>query len=415
MFPPVSGGSNDKAAGCSRGFFEATVCFSGEFGRKMSCDNAVCPPGYVHHLDLLHDYPAPEFPVMTIPREAWRNGLVLRMPNHLGDAVMALPALQMLRRIVPEYCSLQVIAPVGQRALYGSLPDVDVFLPLAEIHRGWSIEELLSLRQQRLGIGVLFNNSLRDALLMRLAGVPRLFGAAARGRSPLLARSFRFPPRRDRQLAEIHQTNKCLAIASALGAPRWDGSLPVFRLRPAVNELAPEITAFCEHPRMLTVASGAAYGAAKRWPGESFREVAGAWVEGGGIVVVLGSASERAVGNEVISGLRRDRAFNLSGKTGLAELMHLLAGSVLTVANDSGIMHLSAALGRPGVAIFGPTDYTATGPISSKWSLLFDKVECAPCFRRECPQGEARCIRRVTPGMVIAEMRRIAGAEGIRL
>ena len=189
----------------------------------------------------------------------------------------------------------------------------------------------------------------------------------------------------------------------------------MYRLRHAVNELAPEITAFCEHPRMLTVASGAAYGAAKRWPGESFREVAGAWVECGGIVGVLGSALERAVGEEVISGLRKDRAFNLSGRTGLAELMHLLACSALTVANDSGIMHLSAALGRPGVAVFGPTDFTATGPISRRWSLLFDKVECAPCFRRECPNGNARCIRRVTPEMVIAEMRRIAAEEGLRL
>ena len=93
--------------------------------------------------------------------------------------------------------------------------------------------------------------------------------------------------------------------------------------------------------------------------------------------------------------------------------MHLLANSVLTVANDSGIMHLSAALGRPGIAVFGPTDYTATGPISRKWSLLFDKVECAPCFRRECPKGDARCIRRITAEMVIAEMRRIGRAEGI--
>lgn len=379
----------------------------------MSCDDAACPPEYVHHLDLLHDYPAPEFPRLTIPQEAWRNGLVLRMPNHLGDAVMALPALGMLRRIVPEYCSLQVVAPAGQRALYGSLPDVDGFLPLAKIHSGWSFEEILSLRQQRLGVGVLFNNSFRDALTMRLAGVPRLYGAAARCRSRLLAYSFHFPPREDRQLAKMHQTNKCLAIASALGAPRWDGSLPEFRLKPAINELAPEITAFCEHPRMLTVASGAAYGAAKRWPAESFRKVAAAWVEAGGIVVVLGSTSERPIGDEVIAGLRRDRAFNLSGRTGLADLMHLLANSVLTVANDSGIMHLSAALGRPGIAVFGPTDYTATGPISRKWSLLFDKVECAPCFRRECPKGDARCIRRITAEMVIAEMRRIGRAEGI--
>ena len=76
----------------------------------------------------------------------------------------------------------------------------------------------------------------------------------------------------------------------------------------------------------------------------------------------------------------------------------------MTVANDSGIMHLAAALGRPGVAVFGPTDFTATWPISPNWRLLYEKIECSPCFRRECREGHQRCIRAITPGMVIAEI-----------
>lgn len=127
---------------------------------------------------------------------------------------------------------------------------------------------------------------------------------------------------------------------------------------------------------------------------------------------MLGSASEAGIGDEVIEGLDPRRAFNLSGRTNLADLMNLLKSSVLTVANDSGIMHLAAALGRPGVAIFGPTDYTATGPIGNSWRLLYNRVECSPCFRRECPDGSRRCMAAVTPEMVIREVDAIVSGSG---
>lgn len=358
----------------------------------------------VHMLDIRRDFPSPQFEKIVPDPGMWRNGMAVRMPNHLGDAVMALPALGQLRKIIPPRCALYCIAPAGQRALYHSLPVVDGIVPLERIHSGWSREELMLLRRLRLGVGVLFNNSFRDALSMRLAGVPNLYGAKARCRSFLLRRAFAFPPRPEREPANIHHANRYLAIASALGAPDWDGVLPEFRLSPGVDELPPAITALCEHPKLLTVASGAAYGAAKRWPSENFAAVARHWVEAGGIVAVLGSGAERKIGDEVVEGLDPRKAYNLSGGTSLIELMHLLRSSAMTVANDSGIMHLAAALGRPGVAVFGPTDFTATGPICPNWRLLYEKIECSPCFRRECREGHQRCIRAITPGMVIAEI-----------
>ncbi len=377
---------------------------AGARGKRKKDDDMAAQEEYVHFLDIRKDFPAGSFPVEPVPERAWRNGLVVRMPNHLGDAVMALPALSVLRKIVPEICALYVIAPRSQQPLYGSLPIVDGVVELKQSHRLWRWREFRRLRQLRFGVGVLFNNSFRDALLMRLAGVGTLYGAAARWRSLLLKRAFRFPARPKRKLALSHQANKLLAMARAMGAPEWDGKMPVFRLRPAVDELRPGITAICDHPKLMTIASGAAYGAAKRWPSENFRQVAEAWIARGGIVAVLGAGSERIIGTEVVAGLSGQKAFNLCGRTQLADLMHLLKSSVVTVANDSGVMHLAAALGTPGVAVFGPTDYTATGPIASNWRLLYRKIECAPCFRRECPRGENRCIRQITPEMVIAEV-----------
>ncbi len=382
-------------------------------GRVKMAEQSVKTGGDpVHFLDIRREFPAPVFPVEPAGRSGWRNGMAVRMPNHLGDAVMALPALMQLRRLVPEQCGLYVIAPAGQRPLYTSLPFVDGQIALERVHRCWSRKEWTALRRMRFGVGVLFNNSFRDALLMRLAGIPELYGAAARCRSPLLRRAFRFPPRPVREPARLHHANKYLSMAAALGAPAWDGTLPEFRLEPPVDELSPEIGAICQHPRLMTIASGAAYGAAKRWESGSFREVARHWIGQGGIVAVLGSASEAGIGDEVIEGLDPRRAFNLSGRTNLADLMNLLKSSVLTVANDSGIMHLAAALGRPGVAIFGPTDYTATGPIGNSWRLLYNRVECSPCFRRECPDGSRRCMAAVTPEMVIREVDAIASGSG---
>ncbi len=358
----------------------------------------------VHLLDIRRDYPSPQFEKVTLRPEMWRNGMAVRMPNHLGDAIMALPALGQLKKIIPENCALYCIIPPGQRALYRALPIVSGVVSLSRIHSGWSRGDYSRLHRLRLGVGVLFNNSFRDAFSMRLAGVSNLYGAKARNRALLLNQSFAFPPRPVEEPANIHHANRYLAIASALGAPEWDGSLPEFRLTPAADELPAAVAALCAHPKLLTIASGAAYGAAKRWSSESFRAVASYWVEAGGIVAVLGSESESKIGDEVIEGLDSRKAFNMSGKTSLIELMHLLRYSTMTVANDSGVMHLSAALGRPGVAIFGPTDFTATGPIGANWRLMYEKQPCSPCFRRECRSGQRTCMCAITPQAVIAEM-----------
>ncbi len=366
----------------------------------------------VLHLDIRKEYHAPEFSPTSIPSRVWKNGMVVRMPNHLGDAVMALPALIQLRNVIPENCALYVVAPENQRALYHPIREVDGVYPLEQVHRNWTWEEIIGLRRHRFGVGVLFNNSFRETLMLRLAGVSCLYGASARFRSIMLRKSFAFPPRRKLQAQGVHQTNLYLSLASALGAPAWNGKLPPLELRPSINELDPELASLCGHPQLLTIASGAAYGAAKRWPSENFREVARYWISRGGVVVVLGSVSERGIGDEVIDGLNPRKAFNLSGRTSFPELMQLLSCSVLTVANDSGLMHLSALLDRPGVAVFGPTDYTATGPVSDKWTLLYQKMGCGPCFRRECPRKTMDCIKSITPELVIAEVTKIARIGG---
>ncbi|MDD3886801.1 MAG: lipopolysaccharide heptosyltransferase II [Victivallaceae bacterium] len=364
-------------------------------------------------IDLVKEFPAPKLESVKIPVGAWRNGLVVRMPNHLGDAVMALPALRQLKSLLPDFCALFVIAPSAQRQLYEALSEVDCFLPLSRPHKVWSFQELNNLRGMRPGIGVLFNNSLRDAVMMRVAGVKQLYGAAARGRSIFLSHAFNLPPRPGKgELARIHQTAKCLAIVEALGAKREDAKMPKFKITPPVDEIRSRITAIAAHPSLLTIAPGAAFGSAKRWPAEYFRATAEYWLSHGGAVAAVGGKAEFGIAAEALRGLPTSRTFNLAGDTDLAELMHILHSSRAVVANDSGVMHLAAAIGTPGVAIFGSTDYTATGPVSNRWAMLYEKDKCSPCYEHMCPSG-AFCsgIMRITPEMVIGALVDLTGCK----
>jgi heptosyltransferase-2 len=335
---------------------------------------------------------APEFPVRPLNMEHIRDGLIVRVPNWLGDIVMTLPALMQLKKILPEYCGLFVICSPGVKDLLESLPIIDYVIPLEKVHSNWSRNDIKKISQLKAGAGILFNNSLRDAVFMRLSGIKHLYGAKARGRSMLLKRSFDFPARFSEGLNRMHHTRKYLSIVKALGAPDWDGSLPEFKIKHDLSKSKAEIRNICAHSSLMTIAAGAAYGGSKRWSAQRYKEVANWWIKEGGIVAVLGSDKEKDIAAEVITGLEREYAFNLAGKTNICELMHILRSARICVANDSGIMHLSAVLGKPGVAIFGPTDYTATGPISDTWRVIYEKLSCSPCFKRECPRGHNKCM-----------------------
>ena len=350
---------------------------------------------------------APEFPVRPLNMKKIKDGVIVRVPNWLGDVVMTLPALMQLKKILPEYSGLFVICSAGMKDLLESLPMIDCVVALEEAHRNWSREDLRQVSRLRAGAGILFSNSLRDTVFMRLAGIKNLYGARARGRSILLQRSFAFPPRVNGKLNNLHHTRKYLSMVKALGAPDWNGSLPEFKIKYGLDESSSEVRAVCSHSALMTIAAGAAYGSSKRWSAAKFREVADWWLKQGGIVAALGSTKEKDIAARVIDSLPAGKAYNLAGETDMCELMHLLRESRICVANDSGIMHLSAILGKCGVAIFGPTDYSATGPVSDYWRVIYEKMPCSPCFKRECPCGHNKCMDMCNSEQVIEQIKEL--------
>ena len=334
--------------------------------------------------------------------------MLLRLPNWLGDAVMTLPAVKVLSQFMASKGGRLVVIATPQAAeLVKCLPQgmVHETVLISGAHRRWTAQEIAAVREVDADCAVLFTNSLRDVLQLRQAGVRCIAGARARLRQIFMSRSFHFPRRIRHRLNPPHHMQRYLAMAYALGAPEWDGKYPVLVPQFPVEQINSKIAALTEHPALLLMAAGAAYGAGKRWPGGHYAAVAAHHVAKGGIVAVLGSAGENVIGREIVEGLPENKAFNLCGMTSFAELIYLMKSARAMVANDSGLMHLGAAIGVPGVAVFGPTDHVATGPVPSagNWIVLTDPAPCSPCFRRTCSSWLC-CIARVSPEAVIAEL-----------
>ncbi len=312
-----------------------------------------------------------------------KGPLVVRSPNWLGDAIMALPAVRNLQSIVGNE-ALAVAAPEKLAALWQACPFVDRVIVLSEPRNIQAVAT--QLRAEHFGSAVLLPNSLRAALEVFLARIPQRIGYARGGRGLLLTRTIPVPRRNP---ARLHQKFYYLDLATACGAP-GDESMPLLRKSgwPA------------ESPRQIALCPGAEYGRAKRWPVENYAAVAKHFA---GIsntrLVILGAPADEAVAAELATHV--PGADNRAGKTTLPEFMAALEESRLVICNDSGAMHLASALDVPTVAIFGSTEPELTGPLGPRTTVLRHHVPCSPCFLRECPIDFA-CMTSITPAKVIA-------------
>jgi len=261
-------------------------------------------------------------------------------------------------------------------------------------HSKWLPQDIENLHNANAEAAILFNNSLRDAWYFRKAGVRNLYGAAARGRSILMKKAFRFPKIRKKQLNFLHHSRKYAALAASVCGVEWSGDFPALRIDAVNYDLPVNFSG-----KILLLAPGAAYGAAKRWPADLFSQTAKLFLQThpDGLIVIVGAPSETPIAAEVAQNLPPEQVKNLCGATGFNALAAWLKRADVCVANDSGTMHLAAMLGTPGVAMFGPTDYASTAPVSKDWILIYSEFPCAPCFKRQCPQHpEPACMRAIS-------------------
>ncbi|MCX8156935.1 MAG: lipopolysaccharide heptosyltransferase II [Verrucomicrobiae bacterium] len=357
-------------------------------------------------------------PLPEIFRQA--RHLLIRGVNWLGDAVMSTPAVMRLR----EYCAearITLLCHEKLGELWQAHPAVDEVLTFSSEESAWKTGRRLA--RERFDAAVIFPNSPRSALQVWLGRVPVRVGMAApwrrwllthavppraghvrmRKRTPeeiqgLLAGSLRAeapPPR------EAHHLYHYLHIVGAVGA-RTEPLAPQIAVAPDCAERIRARLAGVSGP-VVALCPGAEYGPAKRWPRENFIELAKElqrqWQAE--ILLVGGHHDAQVTGQiaRAVGGRIRDWA----GQTSLGELAAVLGACRVVIANDSGPMHLAAAVGTPVVALFGSTSphLTAPGlPGEKRHAILYQKVPCSPCFLRECPVGY-RCLKNLRVAEVL--------------
>ncbi len=310
-----------------------------------------------------------QIPHVTELAISLQGPLLVRSPNWLGDAVMALPAVRNLKELVDEE-PLVVAAPNKLAALWRKCPFVDNVIALDKPKNLKAC--VAQLREGKFQSAVLLPNSLRVATEAWMAGIPQRVGYARSGRSMLLTHSVPVPLRNP---ARLHQRYYYLDLISDLGGSD-DPSLPRLLKDPTtVAGSRGLVLAFCP---------GAEYGPAKRWPVENFAAVARHFIiTRKAKILLLGAPVDVPVADEFMRHV--PEADNRVGQTSLAEFMAALVTARLVICNDSGAMHLASALGVPTMTVFGSTEPALTGPMGARIRVLRHHVPCSPCFLRDCP------------------------------
>jgi heptosyltransferase II len=323
-------------------------------------------------------------------------------PSWVGDMVMA-QALYKLLRLESPNAEIHVIAPPWSLPVLERMPEVarGVELDVGHGELGLRRRRALGrrLRAERYTRSIVLPRSAKAALVPWFAKVPRRTGFRGEWRYGLLNDLRVLDPRLD-------QTVKRFV---ALGQPR--GSVPPQSL-PA--ELQPRLAndpinlarLRLEHglrPSVPLVAlmPGAEYGPAKRWPAAHYGALAAELSSADRDVVVLGSAKERPIGDEVVARAGARGVRNLCGVTSLADVVDLTAAAEVAVSNDSGLLHVAAAAGAPVVAIYGSSSPQFTPPLTPASAVVSLALECSPCFARDCPLKHLRCLNDLTPATVL--------------
>jgi heptosyltransferase-2 len=326
------------------------------------------------------------------------NALVIA-PQWIGDAVMTEP---LLRRLAARGERLTVGALPWVAPVYRAMPQVAEVIEFPFAHGGLQFRARRSIAKRlegRFGKAYVLPNSLKSALLPFLASIPERIGYLGEARIGLLTHRLKNP--KDKP--------PMVAFYSALsGEAGLEGDRPELRMDPAqVEATLREIG--LRRGGYVVFAPGAEFGAAKRWPARHYSELAARLDLP---VVLLGSGKEAALCDEIAAPVNAEQAgkcLNLAGKTTLPQALALIAASHGTVSNDSGLMHVAAALGVPQVAIFGSSSPLHTPPLNDRARVLWLKadpayqppLDCAPCFARECPLGHMRCLNDISAQQVL--------------
>ena len=329
------------------------------------------------------------------------NALIIA-PQWIGDAVMTEP---LLRRLQARGERLTVGALPWVAPVYRAMPQVDEVIEFPFAHGGLQFRARRAIAKRiegRFDKAYVLPNSIKSALLPLLAGIPQRIGYLGETRIGLLTHRLKNPKNKPPMVAFY----SALSGEADLAGDRPELHIDAGYVQETLSELG------LRRGGYVVFAPGAEYGPAKRWPATHFADLAAKLKLP---VVLLGSGKEAALCDEIalpVNAVQAGKCLNLAGKTSLPQALALIAASSNTVSNDSGLMHVAAALGVPQVAIFGSSSPLHTPPLSEKASVLWLKadptyqppLDCAPCFARECPLGHTRCLNDIGAERVLTAL-----------
>jgi heptosyltransferase-2 len=324
--------------------------------------------------------------------------ILIVVPAWVGDMVMAQVLFKALKQDNPDVF-IDVLGPASTLALVRFMPEIREAIVLDIPHKKFGlwkrIKAGLILRGEKYDQAILLPNSWKSALVPFIASIPVRTGWLGEQRYGLLNDHRRLNKKEYPFLIE-----RFAALAFKPGAPLPSLRHPQFEIPALAAAALKKMEIAKKGVPILALCPGAEYGPSKRWPAQYYAEVALQKLAQGWQVHLVGSAKE-AEAAEIIQRYTNERCLNFVGKTSLGEAVTRLALADVVVSNDSGLMHIAAALNKSLVAIFGSSSPHYTPPLSERAHVLYLGLDCSPCFKRVCPLGHLNCLKELKPEKVL--------------
>ena len=321
-------------------------------------------------------------------------------PSWVGDAVLTEPLITRLKRQATNQ-SITVFAPRYTHGVYQRMPAVDHLQENLFPHQSFSFLARknigFALRKESFDEAYVLPNSWKSALIPWWANIPKRVGYLGEWRYGLLTKPFKNPPKKSLLMVQHY-----LNLAPADSAPAIT-TPPLPRLIPnqsTLNNTRQNLGLTNRTAPIAIICPGAEYGPSKRWPVEYFSEIAH-WLHALNYQIwIMGSPKDAPIAAQIAANLPADQVSQLCGKTQLQEAIDLMSLAAIVLTNDSGLMHIAAALSVPQIALFGSSSPKFTPPLSSLATIQQLALPCQPCFERDCPLGHHNCMRKLLPDQI---------------
>lgn len=328
-------------------------------------------------------------------------------PSWVGDMVMSQSLYKRILSLYPD-AKIDVLAPSWCKPILERMPEAHNAIEMPIGHGSFNLSGRWKIGRKLATMGythaIIQPNSAKSALIPLFAGIKTRTGWKGEMRFGLLN-----DLRPDRKVFQ-YMVERYVALAHSTQSMLKDVSIntiefPALRVDQTSQARAMERLGLEDSTPIIGLCPGAEFGPAKKWPSDSYAQAATALISQGNQVWLFGSAKDRTTCDEIVNAIPptlRAHCHNLAGETSLIEAVDLLAACHTVISNDSGLMHVAAAVGCNIIAIYGSSSPKYTPPLTAKLEVVNIDIDCRPCFKRECPLGHLNCLKELSPDLVLS-------------